>query len=189
MARLIIKTPGLESLIKNIRNVQRIMPGGPVGKAVSGLLKRTLDDVGKKVIKTLQEETPVGDPSSPGYHVNSQFHKSAERLKDSWKWELKMKGSVIEGSARVKSKKLNNLVDLLQAGSPPHRIAPKTGSTLRFYVREGGGWKEVYKKAVSHPGFVPNRFVDRSKEKVEKYVGSIIDAVNKDFNRIITGKR
>lgn len=177
----------LDNIINRIKKLQGVLPGSKGG--ISAPLKKSIELVGKKILEILKKETPVSDPSRPDYHENSEFHKDKTPLKNSWKWKVKHKGAVIEGFAFVTPGKLDNLVDLLEAGSPKHPIAPVAGGVLRFYARKGGGWEEVYsRKVINHPGFPPNKFIDRAKVKSKVYITELRDAVQSEINSILLGK-
>lgn len=187
MPKITVDTSEIDKMITNIKRVQTMFPGGR-GRT-SPALMRAFDKIGKKILADVRKETPVGDSTRPDFHATSQFHKGKAHLKDSWKWKLKTKGVIVEGYTHVTSSKLDDLVDLLEAGSPSHPIRPKTGSVLRFYKREGGTWKKVYAKFVpEHPGFPANKFTDRAQHKADIYVEELVTVLQSEINRIISGK-
>lgn len=178
----------LEDVIGRIKTLQIALPGGKGGE-LTGSFKKAIDTVGNKILAILKKETPVSDASRPDYHENSEFHKDKTHLRDSWKWKVNYKGSIIEGFAFVTPGKLDDLVDLLGAGSPKHPISSSSGGVLRFYTRKGGGWEQVYARNVpEHPGFSPNKFIDKAKEKSKVHVTELRNAVQSEINNIILGK-
>lgn len=189
MAKITVDTSEIDKMIKNIKRVQTMLLGGR-GR-ISPVLKRAFDKIGEKILADVIKETPVGDSTRPDFHETSQFHEGRTHLKDSWKWKLKIKGAVVEGYTHVVSRKLDNLVDLLEAGSPSHPIRPKSGSVLRFYTKSSGGWEEVYTKEIvdpEHPGFPANKFTDRAQHKADEYVEELVTVLQSEINRIISGK-
>ena len=178
----------LDSVITRINNLKSALPGGKDG-TLTGSFKNAMDVVGEKILSILKVETPTSDPARPDYHENSEFHTDKTPLKNSWKWKVNFKGSVIEGFAFMTPGKLDNLVDLLEAGSPRHSIAPVSGGVLRFYVRSGGGWSQVYSRGVvDHPGFSPNKFIERARTKSKAHIMKLRNTVQGEINNIILGK-
>jgi len=186
MPKITVDTSDLDKMIKNIQVIGGMLPGGR-GR-ISPALMRALDKIGKKILEDVRKETPIGDSTRPDFHKLSQFHKGKTHLKDSWRWKLKIKGVIVEGYTHVNSSKLDDLVDLLEAGSPSHPIRSKTGSVLRFYTRKSGGWEKVYTKEIEHPGFLANKFTDRAQHKADIYVEELVRVLQSEINRIITGK-
>jgi hypothetical protein len=187
MAKVIVDTTSLDKMVGKLRAISSMFPGGAGG--LSSTFKSALDAVGAKILKDVITETPVSDPIRPDFHENSQFHRDKTHLKDSWRWKLKIQGSVVEGFAHVTHGKLDDLIDLLEAGSPRHSIEAKPGSVLRFYVRKGGSWEMVYSKfVVDHPGFSANKFTERAQHKVGIHVKELVSVMQSDINRIILGK-
>ena len=110
-------------------------------------------------------------------------------MKNSWKWKIKTAGTIIEGYAHADTNKLDDLIDLLEAGSPSHSIEAKPGGVLRFYVREGGSWKLAHAKFIArHPGFQPNKFTERAQSKADEIVQELIPVLQSEINAIILGK-
>jgi hypothetical protein len=177
-----VDTSEFDALIRKVNSVKSLMSG-----SVSSPLKAKLDEVGNRILEILAKETPVADSSNPDFHKNSKFYTDSTHLKDSWKWKLEVKGTVLEGFAFVPTK-LDDLVDLLESGSPRHPIKAGPGGVLRFYVRRGGGWELAYAKSVDHPGFKANKFIERAAIKAEKHIERLVDAFQIEVNRIIVGK-
>jgi len=183
MANVKVDTSGIDKLTRRMRVVQSIASG-----LLTASIRAGLDEIGVKIVAELQKESPVADSSKPDFHKNSKFYTDATHLRDSWKWKLNVKGTIIEGFAYV-PQRLENLVDLLQAGSPRHPIPAKPGGVLSFYVRSGGGWELVYAKYIAdHPGFRPNKFVDRARIKSEKHIAGVRKIFQDEINRIMVGK-
>jgi hypothetical protein len=187
MAVLKVNISGFEEVIRRIKEVQSVLPGGPVGKKIGGHLKLALGFVEKETMDVLRKETPAANPTRPDFHSTSRFHRGRTQLRDSWKWKLKITNTKIEGGAYLPTAKLGKLVDLLQAGSPAH-VFSKPEGVMVFYVKSGGGWKKVFTKILKHPGFAPNPFLERAKERQKKYLEHIKDAVMVDFHRILSGR-
>ena len=182
MATVKVDTTGIDSLINKLQRVSNIFPGAGT---LSPILKSTLDRIGDKILKDVQKETPVGDSTNPGFHEGSQFHTDKTHLRDSWRWKLKIRGVLVEGYTHVTTDKLDDLIDLLEAGSPRHSIVAKPGSVLRFYARKGGGWETVYTKVVDHPGFPANKFTDKAQHKVDTYIKELVSVLQSEINHII----
>jgi len=185
MSHVNVDTKDLDRVIKNITKVQTMIT---FSKGISPNLQKAFDDVGKKILDTIEKETPVGDETRPDFHENSQFHTNKTHLRDAWKWKLEIRGLKLDGFAFVTSKNLNNLIDLLEAGSPRHTISARPGSVLKFYVRSGSGWDLAYSKSVDHPGFKANKFTDRAQSKSKVHIGKLSITIQKEINRIILGK-
>jgi hypothetical protein len=187
MAKVTVDTKALDRVIANLKRVGAILPGGSSG--LPPVMKKALDNVGAKILKAVHDETPVSDDTRPDYHENSQFQKDKTHLKDSWKWRLKVNGAIVEGYAHVTKGTLDDLIDLLEAGSPSHSITAKPGSVLRFYVRSGGSWEVAYTKVVlDHPGFQANKFTQRAQHKANVYVKELVSVMQSEINSIISGK-
>jgi len=73
--------------------------------------------------------------------------------------------------------RLDDLVDLLESDSPPHLIEAKAGSLLRFFVKDGGGWSEVYTRRVNHPGHRANKFIERAESRVDKLKTKVVSDI------------
>lgn len=182
MGGVTVDTSELDKLIGKVRSVKNIMSG-----SITPPIKAELDRVGEAIIKVLMGETPVADSSNPDFHKNSKFYTDSTHLKDSWKWELQVKGMILEGFAFVPTR-LDDLVDLLESGSPRHPIQAGPGGVLRFYVRRSGGWELAYAKSVDHPGFKANKFIERAAIKSEKHIERLANVFQLEVNKIILRK-
>jgi len=185
MSKVKVDTKGIDTLIRKVNKIKSFLT---FRTSESTEFRKYLDIIGKKILSITKKETPVGDASSPGYHIRSQFHTDKKHLRDAWEWSLTIKGTIIEGFVLLKSKKLNDLVNLLVAGSPPHTISSTGEGVLTFYVRVGGGWEKVYSKSVNHPGFSANLFIERAKLKSEVHIKKISSVVQNEINKIMLGK-
>lgn len=185
MSNVNVDTKDLDRMIQNITNVKDMLT---FSKGTTPNLQKALDDVGKKILATIKKETPIGDETRPDFHENSQFHADQTHLKDMWKWKLEIKGTKLDGFAYVVSKGANNLIDLLEAGSPRHIISARSGSVLKFYVKSGSGWDLAYSKSVDHPGFKANKFTDRAQDKSRVHIKKLSVAVQKEINRLLLRK-
>jgi len=185
MASVTVDTSGLDVMIGRMKKVRGIVSGK---SGLSSNFKNALDRVGVKILEEVRKETPVGDSTVPGFHDNSQFHTDKTHLRDSWRWKLKVEGSIIEGYAHVTTGKLDDLIDLLEAGSPRHPIRARAGSVLRFYTKKGAGWEMVYTKFVDHPGFSPNKFTKRAQDKSDIYIKELVSVLQREINAIILGR-
>jgi len=185
MSSVNVDVTALDKMIRNITDVQTMLT---FSKGIPPQLKPALDEVGKKILETIKKETPVGDETRPDFHENSQFHTGQTHLRDMWKWKLEVKGTKLDGFAYVGSKKANDLIDLLEAGSPRHIIKAKPGSVLRFYVRGGTGWDLAYSKSVDHPGFRANKFTDRAQDKSKVYIEKLSGVVQQEMNKLLLRK-
>jgi hypothetical protein len=187
MAIVKVDVSAIDNMIAKMKQVGNMIPGGAGG--LSPVFKSALDSIGDKILKAVITETPVGDATRPDFHEGSAFHTDRTQLKDSWRWKLKISGSLVEGYVHVTHGKLNDLIDLLEAGSPSHPITAKPGSVLRFYTRKGGGWEKAYAKFVPrHPGFPANKFTDRAQNKADVYVKELVTVMQNEINAIILGK-
>ena len=185
MSSVNIDTKDLDRIIRNVTDVQSMLT---FSKGLTPNLKKALDDVGKRMLETLKKETPVGDETKPDFHENSQFHKDRTHLRDAWKWKLDIKGTKLDGFAYVEPKGLNNLVDLLEAGSPRHTISARPGSVLKFYVRSGGGWDLAYSHSIDHPGFRANKFTDLAQDKSEIHIEKLSHKIQNEIARVLLKK-
>jgi len=175
----------LDKVIKRIERIQSLLSlkGG-----FTLDFRKALDEVGEQILKNIKAETPVGDDTRPDFHEGSQFYSDKKHLRDAWKWKLETKGTKIEGFIFVDPDKLNDLVDLIEEGSFPHLITAKAGSVLKFYVREGSGWKEVFTQSVNHPGFKANKFVERARLKSSVCIKRLVPAFQREMNKVILGR-
>jgi hypothetical protein len=185
MGSVNVDTKDLDRIIRNVTDVKNMLT---LSKGLTPNLKKALDNVGKRILETIKKETPVGDETRPDFHVNSKFHQGQKHLRDMWKWKLEVKGTKLDGFAYVDTKGANNLIDLLEAGSPRHTITARPGSVLRFYVRSGSGWDLAYSKSVDHPGFRANKFTDRAQDKSKIHIEKLSGEIQKEINRLLLRK-
>jgi hypothetical protein len=168
MVSINVDTSGLDEMIKRLQKAKGLVSGG-----LTPTFKKALDEIGEKILDEVRRETPVGDDTRPDFHGSSQFHNDKTHLRDSWRWKLVVKGSVVEGFAHVTTSKFEDLVDLIEAGAPRQK---------------GAGWELVYTKSVDHPGFPPNKFTKRAQDKSDVHIRELVSILSSELNRIILGK-
>jgi hypothetical protein len=185
MSSVNVNVKDLDRIIRNITDIRDALT---FSRGISFGIKATLDRIGSKILETLKKETPVGDETRPDFHQDSQFHTSKTHLRDMWKWKVEVKGTKLEGFAYVSSEKLNNLIDLLEAGSPRHTIRASAGGVLRFYIKRGAEWELAYANSVDHPGFNANKFTDRAQDKSQIHIEKLASSIQQEVNRLIKRK-
>ena len=121
-------------------------------------LQRATKDAGKEILRTEVKEAP---------------HKTGA-LQRSIKWNYRP--IVTEVYPTV------DYAIPVHDGSKPHLIRPSRAKVLRFKTKSG---KIVYTKLVNHPGNKPNKFVERTANRVEPKINDLFKkALNNIMKRI-----
>jgi len=148
------------------------------------------DNLGNKIDKVLavsqeelKRETPIGI-TTPDGHINN-FTGDSTHLKDHWVRKVTWNATTIIGIIKLDNPKLEELVKLLEDGSPKHLITPKNTKFLKFYVKRGGSWVTVFSKGHTHPGFKSNKFTDRAEVKHKKIADKFSEDISKALSRLI----
>jgi len=181
MAKLNINTERMDDLINGLKKASDVI-------SIKNLKPR-LETLFKASLEVLKKETPVSDASRPDWHKNARFSRGSKHLRDHWKYNVEVEGtSKLSGDILLDDDSLWDLVNLLEAGSPPHRIPAQGSAVLKFYKRAGSGWNLRFAMNVIHPGFKANRFTDRAFKIHEKKSKTLQVEIEKAFYEAIQGR-
>jgi hypothetical protein len=181
MAKFTINSERIDELILGITKAKDVIS--------TKSLKPKMEKLFKSTLEILKKETPKSDAARPDWHTNSKFSRGDKHLKDHWKYKIETKGTtVISGEIVLDDESLWDLVNLLEAGSRPHRIPTQGRTLLKFYKRVGSSWELRFAMHVTHPGFKANRFTDRTFIQHEKITKLLQVKIEKDFFDAIHGR-
>jgi hypothetical protein len=107
-------------------------------------LKEEISSVAEKIQTTLQDHTPVGQPTP---------ERGSGQLKAGWSHRIVVNGSKISAEFFNTAPNAEKILGYLETGTKPHPISPRNARVLRFYSRNQN---PIFARLVHHPGTQPS---------------------------------